>query len=114
MLGNVNYNQQQLLDIFDEPVAGNCLISLAHQLIAAKLNIANGAPHDCIDQTITEVDQLIGDLVVPPIGNGFLECNISGYIEALTSFNEGTSGCANHCDDRNDRPPFIRDNHCVR
>jgi hypothetical protein len=92
-------------------VNGNCLISLAHQLIAAKLNIANGAPHDCIDQTIIEADQLIGDLVVPPVGSGTLPCNISNYIEALTSYNEGTSGCATHC---NSNEPFIRDNPCVR
>jgi hypothetical protein len=111
----VAYNQNQLLQILNQPVQGNCLVSVAHQLIAAKLNIANDAPHDCIDQTISEVDALIGDLVVPPIGDGFLACNISGYIEALTAYNEGTSECAVHCDDSlQDPQPFIRDNPCVR
>jgi len=112
-LGNVNYNQQQLLSIFNQPVQGNCLVSVAHQLIAAKLNIANGASDECIAHTITEVDQLIGDRVVPPVGSGTLPCNISNYIEALTAFNEGTSGCAPHCGD-GDPGPFIRDNPCVR
>ncbi|HXU65209.1 MAG TPA: hypothetical protein VN962_26095, partial [Polyangia bacterium] len=42
-LGNVNYTDLQLQSIFDTPAGGNGLISLSHQLIAAKLNIANGA-----------------------------------------------------------------------
>ena len=42
-LGTVSYSASQLLAIFTQPVAGNGLIQLAHQLIAAKLNIANGA-----------------------------------------------------------------------
>jgi hypothetical protein len=59
-LGNVIYTQAQLLDIFGEPVRGDCLISLAHQLIAAKLNIQVGnAAHQCIDATIAQADQLI-------------------------------------------------------
>ena len=39
-LGNVTYTQQQLLDILHESVRGNGLLILAHQLIAALLNIA--------------------------------------------------------------------------
>ena len=42
-LGTVTYSQAQLLAIFNTPVRGNGLISLAHQLIAAKLNILAGA-----------------------------------------------------------------------
>jgi hypothetical protein len=34
-LGNVPYDQQQLLDILYEPVRGNGLLILAHQLIPA-------------------------------------------------------------------------------
>ena len=41
LLGTQVYNQSELLAILQEPVGGNGLISLAHQLIAAKLNIAN-------------------------------------------------------------------------
>jgi hypothetical protein len=111
-LGNVTYTKDELCSILNENVAGNCLISLAHQLIAAKINIANGASHECIDATIAQVDSLIGDLVVPPVGDGSLACNISGYIEALTAFNEGTSGCATHCGD-SDPAPHITDNPCV-
>src|SRR5688572_26907655 len=42
VLGTVSYSQAQLLEILRTPVRGNGLISLAHQLIAAKLNVANG------------------------------------------------------------------------
>ena len=65
-LGNVTYTQEQLLDILHQPVRGNGLLILAHQLIAAKLNIAAGADPSCIQETIAEADALIGDLVIPP------------------------------------------------
>src|SRR4029453_5444013 len=71
-LGNVTYPQQQLLDILHEPVRGNGLLILAHQLIAAKLNIAAGADPSCIKDQIAAADALMGDLVIPPIGDGYL------------------------------------------
>src|SRR5215212_8064841 len=67
-LGSVTYSRDALLDIFHQPVAGNGLISLAHQLIAAKLNVANGADDDDIGDEIAAADLLIGGRVVPPIG----------------------------------------------
>ncbi len=42
-LGSVSYSDLELESILNTPVGGNGLISLAHQLIAAKLNVANGA-----------------------------------------------------------------------
>jgi hypothetical protein len=42
-LGNTTYTQEQLLAILHEPVRANGLSILAHQEIAAKLNIASGA-----------------------------------------------------------------------
>ena len=71
-LGNVTYTQEQLLAILHEPVRGNGLLILAHQLIAAKLNIAAGADPSCIQDAIAEADALIGDLVIPPVGDGYL------------------------------------------
>ncbi len=68
-LGNVAYNAEQLDNILDEPAAGNALISLAHQLIAAKLNVLNGADDSEIDEDIALADSLIGTRVVPPVGN---------------------------------------------
>src|SRR4029453_14338470 len=71
-LGNVTYTQDELLSFLRQPVNGNGLVSLAHHLIAAKLNVANGADSSCIQQTIADADALIGDLVVPPVGDGYL------------------------------------------
>jgi len=97
-LGNVTYNQQELLSILHEPVRGNGLVLLAHQLIAAKLNIANGADGSCIQQTLADAGSLIGDLVVPPVGNGYLQPrDVAGIAGVLGSYNEGIL-CAPSCD----------------
>jgi hypothetical protein len=98
-LGTVSYTQAQLLDILDRSVQGNGLVSLAHQLIAAKLNVANGAFPDDIAQTILDADALIGSLVVPPIGSGYLSpSSTSALTEMLDDYNNGIIG-PGHCDD---------------
>jgi uncharacterized repeat protein (TIGR01451 family) len=98
-LGSVSYSAAQLGEIFDEPVAGNGLISLAHQLIAVKLNIANGADPTDVAQAVADADALIDGLVVPPVGSGFLAPgDTSTLVDALTDFNEGTSG-PGHCEE---------------
>jgi hypothetical protein len=94
-LGKVTYNQQQLLSILNQPVRGNGLISLAYQEIAAKLNIANGAGASCVQQTLTTADALIGGLVIPPVGNGFLPP--TPLERPLDQYNEGRS-CIPSCE----------------
>jgi hypothetical protein len=94
-LGNVSYNQQQLLSILNLAVRGNGLVSLAHQEIAAKLNIAKGADGSCVQQTLAAADALIGNLVIPPVGDGFLRP--SSYERILEQYNEG-SLCAPACE----------------
>ena len=97
VLGSVSYTDAQLSAIFDEPVSGNGLISLAHQLIAAKLNIANGASATDVQDDIDAADALIDGLVVPPVGSGHLDpSTTSSLVDALTDFNEGTTG-PGHC-----------------
>src|SRR6476660_1805557 len=97
-LGNVTYTQQQLLDILHQPVRGNGLLILAHQLIAAKLNIAAGADPSCIQETIAEADALIGDLVIPPVGDGYLRPRDAAPLAGiLGDFNEGGM-CAPACE----------------
>jgi hypothetical protein len=98
MLGNVTYSKSELLSILTTPPAGNGLITLAHQLIAAKLNVANGAvPTSEIQDSIDAADALIGDLVVPPVGAGSLAPGATGaLVTALEAFNnpeEGVSYC---------------------
>ena len=103
-LGNVTYTQQQLLDILHQSVRGNGLVLLAHQLIAAKLNIANGADGSCIEQTIADADALIGDLVVPPVGTGYLAPrDVSALADTLDQYNEGFL-CAPSCEETSPRP----------
>jgi len=87
------------MTILDNPAQGNGLVILAHQLIAAKLNIANGADPSAVQQALTDADNMIGASVVPPIGNGYLPAEQTGDLtETLTEYNEGTIG-PGHCND---------------
>jgi len=104
-LGNVSYNQQQLLSILHDPVRGNGLLILAYQEIAAKLNIANGADGSCIQQTLADADALIGNLVVPPVGNGFLAPrDVSALADTLGQYNDGEL-CAPSCEENESPTP---------
>jgi hypothetical protein len=98
LLGTVNYPAAQLQSIFDTPVAGNGLISLAHQLITAKLNIANGASAPtAVTDAIAAADALIGTLVVPPGGSGYLAPSAtSALTTTLDNYNNGLIG-PGHC-----------------
>jgi hypothetical protein len=99
MLGSVSYDQLQLQSIFNTQAQGNGLLSLAHQLIAAKLNVANGADDSSIAGAIVSADALIGSLVVvvPPVGAGSLPSSATSALTAtLASFNEGLIG-PGHC-----------------
>jgi len=104
-LGNVTYTQDQLLSIMHEPVRGNGLVSLAHHLITAKLNVANGADPSCIQQTIADADALIGDLVVPPVGDGYLAPrDVNALKDTLEDYDEGHL-CAPSCDNEGSPTP---------
>jgi hypothetical protein len=68
-------------------------------LIAAKLNIANGAGGTTISSDIAAADAMIGALVVPPVGSGALSTSsVSGLVGRLDSFNNGLiTGGPGHC-----------------
>ena len=116
-LGGVPYNKPQTQSILtkvsgisepDRPVpvqGGNepsealvdpsaTLIALAHQLIAAKLNQANGATVPAIVLTaIQDADALIGLRVVPPVGTDALAPGVNIYmIQTLGDYNNGLIG----------------------
>jgi hypothetical protein len=96
-LGTVSYTAAQLLSIFNTPAGGNGLLVLAHQLIAAKLNIANGADGSAINSTIVAADALIGGLVCPPVGSGFLSpASTNSLTNTLDDWNNGVTG-PGHC-----------------
>lgn len=98
-LGTVTYPQAQLLAILNRPAQGNGLVFLAHQLIAAKLNVARGASVPAsVAQAIADADALIGGLVVPPVGSGYIAPNqASGLTQTLDQYNNGTVG-PGHCE----------------
>lgn len=96
-LGTVVYNQTELLAILGQEVNGNGLVSLAHQLIAAKLNILNGADPTAASATIAAADAQIGNLVVPPVGSGYLDpSTTSANTQTLDDYNNGVIG-PGHC-----------------
>ena len=98
-LGSVTYTKVELIAIFKTPVKGNGLVALAHQLIAAKLNVAAGAPDASIDAVIDQADALIASLVVPPKGAGTLATSsTSALVDKLDAFNNGDIG-PGHCGD---------------
>jgi len=101
-LGNVAYTASQLDDILDEPSGGNALLILAHQLIAAKLNILAGANPAPVSSTIASADEAIGSLVIPPVGaddvdpSSPLGQTMVGLADTLDDYNNGNSG-VDHC-----------------
>ena len=100
MLGTRNYTQAELLSIFDTPVTGNGLISLSHQLIAAKLNAPPGTILPAsVATAMAAADAMIGGLVVPSVGGGSLSTDsTSSLTSTLDQFNNGnTRGGPPHC-----------------
>ncbi|MEE9618047.1 MAG: hypothetical protein V3T90_13735 [Anaerolineae bacterium] len=56
ILGNEIYTQAELLGLLNEPTMGDASLILAQQLIAARLNVANGADNSTIAATIAAAD----------------------------------------------------------
>jgi len=93
-LGNVIYSKTQLFAIWNTPAAGNGLISLAHQLMAAKLNILAGAvAPPLILGAVGTADALIGNLIIPPVGAGYLPPSVTSHLtDDLEEFNTEENG----------------------
>jgi uncharacterized repeat protein (TIGR01451 family) len=89
-LGTTSYTEAQLTSVLSTPVGSNGLVALAHQLIAAKLNFANGASSPALSAAIASADAMIGSRVVPPIGSGSLPTSTtSALVSQLDAFNSG-------------------------
>jgi hypothetical protein len=98
-LGSQTYTKTELLRILNTPVGGDASLILADQLIAAKLNIANGTNGTPVSSTIADADAVLslftGKLpygVKPNTTNGQRMVHDAGTLE---SFNKGalTPGC---------------------
>ncbi len=103
-LGSQSYNKAELLALLRTPVFGNASLNLARQLIAAKLNLANGADPGPIAATIASADSLLSGFSgklpyrVPsssPVGQalvdlaGMLESYNNGRLTAVCRSEEG-------------------------
>ena len=78
--------------ILNTSPGGNGLIILAHQLIAAKLNVANGATSI---SAIADADALIGSLVV---GSAYLAASETSVVAlTLDNYNNGAD-IIPHCE----------------
>ncbi|HEY5948009.1 MAG TPA: DUF4215 domain-containing protein [Kofleriaceae bacterium] len=100
-LGTVTYTKVELIAILKTPVKGNGLIQLAHQLIAAKLNVAAGASDADVKVAIQQADALIGSLVSPPKGDGVLATSATSALTGkLDAYNSGDVG-PGHCGEDN-------------
>jgi hypothetical protein len=93
-LGSVIYPKSQLLEIWNTAAAGNGLLALAHQLMAAKLNLIAGAlAPSSVSDDIAAADALIGNRVAPPIGNDHLPPTLTSELtDDLEEFNTEESG----------------------
>lgn len=89
-LGNVFYTDFQAESILAAPAGTNGLVALAQELIAAKLNIANGASPSSVAFSLTSADTLIGSLVIPPVGTGTLPLSATSTL--TTRFNLYNNG----------------------
>jgi hypothetical protein len=96
MLGTVTYTEAQLLTILETPPAGDASLILAHQLIAAKLNIANGSNPSPISATISDADGDIGSSTIPAnvAASSALGTDMTNDANTLDSFNSSNpSSC---------------------
>ena len=92
-LGQQSYSQQELLDILKTPTGGDASMILAHQLIAAKLNLAAGVDGSSISSVVSQADSILGGFqgrlpyaVSPSTSTGQAAVNAS---QALDAFNNG-------------------------
>ncbi len=100
MLGSQTYTQVEVLILLNTPPAGDASLILAHQLIAAKLNVAKGLDSTIVAGVITQGDAVLASFtgrlpynVAPSDATGQTFVNLSTI---LVSYNEGqlTLGCS--------------------
>lgn len=96
-LGDKQYTQSQMLALLNLPVTGDASLVLADQLIAAKLNVAAGAPSTKVSPLIAVADQLLASLpgrlpyAVPPWT--FIGGRMIAVASALDAYNNSESTC---------------------
>jgi len=92
-IGGVLYTQDQLCSILNTP-AGGTNLAVAHQLIAALMNIANGSDGSTVQSCIDAAQTYLATYGL----NGKISSDGSNLVTCLTNFNEGATG-PGHCSD---------------
>jgi hypothetical protein len=103
-IGGVVYSEQQLLALFDAAPKGDASLILAHQLIAALLNVANGAvASPAVQQAINDAQAWMtaNKGSNPALPYGVAAGSVAGnqataLTNTLDGFNSGTAGTP-HC-----------------
>ena len=87
------------LEILNTPVKGNPYIALAHQYIAASLNIAEGASidGDALAAYEDATDYFAAATAANPLPGTYTKSQLSALTAALNLYNQGFSGPL-HCD----------------
>jgi hypothetical protein len=97
MLGSQTYTEGELLTVLRMPIAqrsgADASLILARQLIAAKLNIANGSDPTTIATTVADTDRLLA-LFADKLPYGVRRSSVLGQSmvtdgESLRSYNNG-------------------------
>ncbi|MCI0417161.1 LpqB family beta-propeller domain-containing protein [bacterium] len=98
-LGSQLYTSAELLSILNSPIRGDASLILAHQLISAKLNIANGSNPAPVSLAISDADSLLSSFfgklpydVRPSTATGRA---LKDAADTLSNYNQGelTPGC---------------------
>lgn len=93
VIGGTTYTQDQLCTILNTP-AGGTNLAVAHQLIAALMNIANGSDPSTVQSCIDAAQTYLTTYGL----NGKISSDGSNLVTCLTNFNEGATG-PGHCSD---------------
>ncbi len=99
-IGGITYDENALLALLRTPVRGDASLALAHQLIAALLNVASGASPIA---TIDQAQDWMSAHGSGPLPYGIAPSSTDGpaataLTELLGAYNEGESG-PGHCGD---------------
>lgn len=101
-IGGQCYGKEELLALVNTPAVGNGLLITAHQYVAARLNVVNGADGSCVAAALASFDAAVegicGANKIVPAGT----CSAAGGTTSeqraiLTSYNSGNLECAGHC-----------------
>jgi hypothetical protein len=96
-LGTVTYTKAELMQILDYQAQGNGLLQLAHQMIAVELNLTHGADPLDVEGALADAHALVGGLLIPPIGSGYLDPEVTNSVaQVMDDYNNGVIG-PGHC-----------------